>query len=103
MFQRARKERRILLTHDEHFLDDRRFPLALSPGIIVMRRPHDTDALASLVELLVDVFRPYGETWEKQKILLSPSGEVTNRLREFKTGRITETRYRLSPGRGPEE
>ena len=32
----ARSERRVLLTHDLDFLDDRRFPLRLSPGVIVL-------------------------------------------------------------------
>jgi hypothetical protein len=104
VFQLARRERRIPLTHNcTDFLDDRRFLLELSLGIIVMpRSDHDTDALASLVWLVMDVFGPYAEVWQKQKIVLSRGCEVRNRMREFDTGRVTETLYRLLPQRDPE-
>lgn len=40
-FHRARDLRRTLVTFDHDFLDDRRFPPADSPGVIVLSAPDD--------------------------------------------------------------
>src|SRR5262245_35738896 len=36
VFAAARREDRILLTHDADFLDDRRFPPRLNPGLVIL-------------------------------------------------------------------
>ncbi len=47
-FHRARDLRRTLLTLDHDFLEDRRFPPAASPGVIVLNGP-DERALRKLL------------------------------------------------------
>lgn len=47
-YQRARDLGRTLITLDRDFLDDRRFPLAESPGVIVLFAPDES----GLVKLL---------------------------------------------------
>ncbi len=47
-YRRARDLGRTLITLDRDFLDNRRFPLDESPGVIVMFAPHE-DGLISLL------------------------------------------------------
>jgi len=59
-FRLAGQLRRTLLTLDRDYLDDRRFPLASSPGVLVISAP-DEPALAKLLSRLDRaVFRPRG-------------------------------------------
>lgn len=50
-FHRARDLRRTLLTLDHDFLEDRRFPLAVSPGVIVLNGPDDRALRTLLAEV----------------------------------------------------
>jgi len=57
-FRLAGQLRRTLLTLDRDYLDDRRFPLAACPGVLVISAP-DEGALAKLLSRLDrGVFRP---------------------------------------------
>lgn len=50
-FHRARDLRRTLVTLDRDFLEDRRFPLADSPGVIVLSAPDDRRLRKLLAEV----------------------------------------------------
>jgi hypothetical protein len=50
-FHRARDLRRTLITLDHDFLEERRFPLAASPGVIVLNGPNDRALRTLLVEV----------------------------------------------------
>ncbi len=102
VYQMARRTRRVLLTFDQDFWDDRAFPLAQSPGIVIMRFHKSDDELVSMIRFIIDVVGPWGELWEAQKLWLMPTGEVLVKVREADTTRVTKTRYRTSPNRGPE-
>jgi hypothetical protein len=59
-FRLAGQLRRTLLTLDRDYLDDRRFPPAASPGVLVISAP-DEGGLAKLISRLDRaVFRPRG-------------------------------------------
>ncbi len=57
-FHRARDLRRTLVTLDRDFLDDRRFPPADSPGVIVLSAPDDRRMRALLTELDAQLRQP---------------------------------------------
>ena len=47
----------------------------------------------------VKVFSSAPSIWEKTKSVISPTGEMTIRRRNYETGKIETTRYRMT-GRG---
>lgn len=56
-FSRARDQARTLITLDRDFLDDRRFPMDLSGGVIVCRAPGERELLLLLARLDNELFR----------------------------------------------
>jgi len=107
VFQQARLERRMLLTHDEDFWDDRRFPLQQSPGVLILAVPGNSEALGMMLGAVADVFWKNAELWRAQKIRLSTTGDaeelyVQNKLRAHDSGRVEVTRFRLSSRHPPE-
>jgi predicted nuclease of predicted toxin-antitoxin system len=58
-YQKARQLDRYLLTHDDDFWDDRRFPLRESPGIIILPKNDGGDAKYFPVLLRKIVERDY--------------------------------------------
>jgi len=59
-FRLAGQLRRTLLTLDRDYLDDRRFPLAGCPGVLVMSAPDEPGLSKLLSRLDRAVFRPRG-------------------------------------------
>jgi predicted nuclease of predicted toxin-antitoxin system len=95
----AWREQRILLTHDRGFLDDRRFPEHRNPGVIVLPGgAGDNEAMAAGVFIALRFFGCGPSFWTKTKAVVSATGEVTIRFRDFDTGRIGTKRYRLARG-----
>ena len=69
------KEDRIILTHDEHFLNDRRFPYHRNPGVIVL--PGATGETPGLIDAVSGVLRlvgPYREANRGVKIQITEDG-----------------------------
>ena len=83
-FRLARQMRRTLVTLDRDYLDDRRFPLPQSAGIIVVAAPNERGLAVLLTRLDEGVFRLEGEgnyaplPLEGRKLHLHPdwSGEL---------------------------
>ena len=62
-YQKARELGRYLLTHDEDFWNDRRYPLYMSPGLILL--PKNEEGMAKyLPQLLKKLLEPYSPTEE---------------------------------------
>ena len=59
-FRLAGQLRRTLLTLDRDYLDDRRFPLAACPGVLVISAPDETGLAKLLSRLDRGIFRPRG-------------------------------------------
>jgi hypothetical protein len=57
-FRRARDMRRTLISLDRDYLDDRRFPVTDSPGVLVMNAPDERHLVRLLSRLDAGVFRP---------------------------------------------
>ncbi len=103
VFSFAWREKRMLLTHDRDFLDDRRFPENRNPGVVVLPGGDgDQNAMGVGIGTVLAVFGAGPSIWEKTKTAISPSGEMTIRRRNFETGKIETTRYRMT-GKGNAE
>jgi predicted nuclease of predicted toxin-antitoxin system len=53
VWQRARRDRLVILTADEDFWDDRRYPLHLSPGVVILRGRNVEERTTALARLSV--------------------------------------------------
>jgi len=93
----AKREDRILLTHDEDFLNDRRFSLDRNPGVVVLPGGSgSTDDLAEATNILFSLIAPFRELWRGTKIRISAGGYISVRSRNHDSGRYEERRYRMT-------
>jgi predicted nuclease of predicted toxin-antitoxin system len=100
----AQRDDRILLTHDDDFLDDQRFPLHRNPGVVVL--PGASGNVELLVRALLHmlaVVAPYRELFRGTKVVFATDGTLTVTQREHDSGRITRNRYKLAKNAGPFE
>jgi predicted nuclease of predicted toxin-antitoxin system len=91
------REDRIILTHDNDFLDDRRFPFHRNPGVIVL--PGATGETPGLVDALFRVLRligPYREANRKTKIHITEDGVWTTK--GFAKGEVIVQKHRVKFG-----
>ena len=56
-YRLARQLRRTLITLDRDYLDDRRFPMAESGGVLVLTAPEEAGYIGMLRRLDVEIFR----------------------------------------------
>jgi predicted nuclease of predicted toxin-antitoxin system len=100
IFAYAWREKRMLWTHDRDFLDDTRFPGHRNPGVVVLPGGSgDEQAMGAGIGAALAVFGAAPSVWEKTKSVVSPSGEMAIRRRNFDTGKIETIRYRMT-GKG---
>ena|SRR6185369_13711677 len=87
-------ERRILLTQDRDFLDDRKFPLVGNAGVVVLAEGHDELLIRALMSALslVDHGR---ELWESARIVVSGDGKITVTTYHPDTGARQTAYYKL--------
>jgi predicted nuclease of predicted toxin-antitoxin system len=96
VFAFARRDRRILLSHDTDFLDDRRFPLRSQFGVIVLPGGSgDTDALVEAFRRVVTVFVALPELCRNAKIHTHKGKVFDLRSRDYDTGKVTTRRYKV--------
>ena len=98
----ARKEDRLLLTHDRDYLSDRKFPLASRGGVLVL--PGSSGNVRALVLGLLDVLSivaPYWNAYRGSKIEVHGDRTISFRSRNS-SGAVTTTRYRLRRNAMPE-
>jgi predicted nuclease of predicted toxin-antitoxin system len=78
-FDLARQLHRTLVTMDRDYLDDRRFPLARSPGVLVVWAPNERLLARTLQRIDAVLFRPAGEDpppalpLEGRKLVVDPA------------------------------
>ena len=93
----AKRDDRILLTHDEDFLNNRRFPPSRNPGLVVVPGgAGDIGALGDSLQIVALLVAPYRETWRGAKIKITADGYITIWNRDQASGRYRETRYRMT-------
>lgn len=100
VFAAARKHDRILLTHDDDFLDDRLFPPRLSPGIVILPGAEgDKRALLSAIYRMLSIVGRLRELWRSTKIIIATDGTWTVLTYEQSVGRVNKSRYRFPKNR----
>lgn len=100
VFALAWKQRRILLTHDEDFWDDRRFPEHRNPGVVILpgANGNGEDMIRGLF-FMMKLMNKNPDQWRKQKVRITRDAEIYIRFRNFETGAIATKRFRFT-GRG---
>jgi Domain of unknown function (DUF5615) len=101
VFVFARKENRVILTHDDDFMDYKQFPINLSPGVVkIPGGSGDEEALVKAVDQVIVRGGGRGGFYMKTKISISPEGVWTINRFNQKTGKIEKTRLKI-PENGP--
>jgi len=96
VFAYARKQNRVILTHDEDFMNNRQIPIYLSPGIVkIPGASGDEDALVQAVSQVVSMFGNLGQFFEKTKISITSEGIWTINKFNQDTGIITKSIYKF--------
>jgi len=99
IFAAAWREKRILLTRDRDFMDDRRFPEHRNPGVIRLPDGHiDGEAVVEALRVVVGIIGPLSLAYRKTKIDLATRGIISVRVRNRSTGVIETQRFRLGKG-----
>lgn len=99
VFAYAWRHKRVLITCDRGYLDDRRFPEHRNPGVVVL--PEATLNSHVFVGIMRDVLQlvgPFATLWRGSKLVFSKGGEVTITDRNRDTGMLEKTRYRFTSG-----
>jgi|SRR5579884_1731297 len=93
----AKRDNRILLTHDEDFLNNRKFPPSRNPGLVILPGASgNLDALADSLQILFFLVAPYREIWRGAKIKITADSYITVWNRDGDSGQYRETRYRIT-------
>jgi len=93
----AWRQKRMVWTSDHDFLDDRVVPEHRNPGIVVL--PSGDRKQAAIIRGIIMALEVFGrgpDLWLKSKSVISPTGEITIRQREFDTGKMNSTRFRFT-------
>lgn len=97
VFAYAWKKRRVLLTHDHDFLDDRDFPEHRNPGVVVLPGgAGDETALIKALYFTMLLVSQDPSAWIGTKVVVNQNGEVAITQRYAETGAIETTRYRFT-------
>jgi hypothetical protein len=98
IFAYAWREKRMLWTHDNDFLDDRVFPEHRNPGVVVLPGGDgNQEAMNAGLRVAVATFSYWPSGWLKSKSSITPTGEMTMR-RRMPSGKTLTMRYRLRRG-----
>lgn len=91
----AYKYDRILLTHDEDFLDDRKFPPHRNPGIIVLPGASgDFKDLIRAIHETLPAICGFREVFRGSKTHVLANGISVTSMRNFQTGAVERRRFR---------
>lgn len=95
IFAYAYKHERIILTHDEDFLDDRNFPFYKNPGVIVFPGGQgDTEFLERAIADMFILIAPFYDVYRGAKIKFYADREVKIRFVTY-DGYIQTSRYKF--------
>jgi predicted nuclease of predicted toxin-antitoxin system len=95
VFAYAWKDKRILLTHDADFLDDKKFPFHRNPGVIVLPGAEGDGTLEPAIADLLRIVAPYESAHIGAKITVTQDRVWTIRGFIKREGRHIEKRIRL--------
>ena len=82
----AKKEKRIIITADRDFLDERRFPLMQSPGVIVLPAASKSiDQTLVALAYAISITHSHYELWRDTKIEMMGGGKLKVYYRNFES------------------
>lgn len=98
LYRYAFKHKRIILTHDEDFLNHKQFPFYCNPGVIVFPGADGNEKVLerSIADMLI-VIAPYGDVYRGAKIVFYADREFKV-ISAHKDGYISTSRYKFSNG-----
>jgi predicted nuclease of predicted toxin-antitoxin system len=100
VFAFASRENRILLTHDEDFLDDRKFPPHRNPGIVVLPGASGEEReLLKALGAMLSIVGKFRGAWLRAKIQISRTGDWVVKRWDSATGSHQIIRYKF-PNKG---
>lgn len=92
----ARRKRRVILTHDDDFMDNRQFPIIISPGVVkIPGAAGDEAALVHAVSQVIFMFGKLGDFFEKTKISISSKGIWAVFKYDHPSGKIVKSIYKF--------
>lgn len=103
VFAYARKQNRIILTHDKDFLDDQKYPLKISPGVVVLPGASGNNIALIRALSIISAFRHLGDFFEHTQVQVNDDGVFTVRNYNKNKGRIEKKTYRFTKNGPPEE
>jgi predicted nuclease of predicted toxin-antitoxin system len=96
IFAFAWSERRILLTHDRDFLDDRSFPFNRNPGVVVLPGGHGHEhGLVNALREVLALLGSFRNLFPNAKIEISNDNIWNVRQFDKDQGKIRQTRLRF--------
>ena len=94
VFSFAWRERRIILTHDEDFWNDR-FPFHRNPGVVILPDAGPSVLLRALSNMLTTVGRS-ADLYEGGKLRFSGDGTLVVRSHNRAEGKVVTVKFRTS-------
>lgn len=99
----ALRDDRIVLTHDDDFLDDRRFPPHRNFCVVILPGGSGTtEPLVRAILNMLAIVGRYRDAYVGSKIVFGVDGEIAIRSRDSSTGAVRTNRYRLRKNAMPE-
>lgn len=97
VFALAWRTKRILVTKDRDFLDDRRFPEHRNAGVIILPdAPIESQKFMATIRNLHNLIAPMARAYHKAKVDLSDPEAISIRSRNANTGAVETSRYRFA-------
>ncbi len=98
IFSCAWQEDRVLLTHDQDFLDDRRFPPHRNPGLVILPGASGmTQGLANALDTILAFVGRHRKFYLGAKITITEDGTWTEKGFRKEQGRHYELRFKVGP------
>jgi hypothetical protein len=92
----AHKENRVILTHDDDFMDNRRFPFSICSGVVVIPGASgDENALGKAVAGILAMFGNLGDFFNGTKISIATDGLWTVYSFDRSSGKINKSIYKF--------
>lgn len=94
IFQYARKTKRVLLSHDNDFLDVREFPFYKDSCVVILPGAGSSNELIIIeaLSVMLDLIAPYRSGYDGSKIEIKESEEIVVIRQE--AGKISRRRYK---------
>ncbi len=94
VFAFARRENRILLTKDRGFLNERRYPLRQTSGVVILPdAPIDGDVFLDALATAILIVRRFRKAYSQTKLVVNEDDTVVIICRNLDTGAIEKDRY----------